>query len=47
MRMYFDITMNGMQNFIQNYELISNFYAIDPCHVQRCAARQNFKYYNV
>ena len=37
---YFDITINGMQNFIQKYELISNLQAIDRYHVQRCAARQ-------
>ena len=39
---YFDITLNGIQNFIEKYQHMSTLQAIDICHVQRCAARQNF-----
>ena len=39
-----DITMKGIQNFIQKYKLMTKLHAIDWCHVQRCAARQRSKW---
>ena len=40
---YFNITLKGIQNFIEKYQHMSTLQAIDCCHVQRCATRQNFK----
>ena len=42
---YFDITLNGIQNFIAKYQHLSTLQATDICHVQRCAAPQNFNWH--